>query len=348
MTKHLYHILIIILSAVWLTACSPAQQTAPSGDEEAVNHFVPLTDIAEGRKNIYLILKLIDSSYWKVIIDGAKRAGEDTGCNIYYGSTLNETNWQGQHVLIEEALSRNPDAIILSPDDSARLAPDIDRIHDLGIPVILIDTAANTESYDLCLMTDNLLAGQHAAQEMLTKFYEASYKEEEELTVGILVGLDSSQTINERLAGFLQYWSTHAPEKWQIMPDILNCKGDVETGKQLIQDLISQQPGIDGLYATNNTPTRAISTVIKESKRTDITVVGFDYSDEIRELLESPDYRASTMLQRQYDMGYDSVCTVMDIFKGLKPRIKFQDTGVVTVNRESLDDPEIHKILELY
>ena len=72
----------------------------------------------------------------------------------------------------------------------------------------------------------------------------------------------------------------------------------------------------------------------------------FDYSDEIKALVESPDYRASTILQRQYDMGYSAVQSTLDILDGNTPSIKFKDTGVVTVNKDTLSDPLIREIIE--
>ena len=347
MKKRLFPLIIIFLSILFLASCSQEQQAESEDTSADITHFAPLNEIKEGQKNIYLLLKVIDSNYWQVIIKGAKAAGDDLGCNIYCGGTSIETDWQGQKILVEEALSKDPDAIILAPDDSIELADDIDRIHDLGIPIILIDTPANTESFDICFMTDNLLAGQNAAMEMLAKLHEAGCSDDEETSVGIMVGTAKSLTVNERLAGFYQYWSGHAPVKWKIKSDIMNCNGDVEAGMQMARDFLDRHPDIDGLYGTNNGPTRAICSVVSEKELTDITVVGFDYSDEIKKLLESPDYRASTILQRQYDMGYSSVSTVLDILDGITPPVRFRDTGVVTVNKESLKKPEIQEIISL-
>ena len=346
MKKYCFTFLIII-SSVLFTACCDASGSASESAASPVTHFEPLGNISENNKNIYVILKVMDSSYWQVIMNGCKAAGEDLGCNVYCGGTNNETDWQGQRVLIEEALAAKPDAIILSPDDSIELSSDIDKIHELGIPIALIDTAANTESFDIVYMTDNLYAGQNAAKEMIACLREAGYSDYDDVSVGIMVGTAKSQTINERLAGFYLYWANNAPGKWNIISDIMNCNGNIDQGDGMANDFLAAHPDVVGLYATNDGPTRVLASVVKDNGRQDITVVGFDFSDEIRELIESDDFRASTVLQRQYDMGYRAVGSVLDILAGNTPPVRFIDTGVVTVNKESMSQPEVMEVMDM-
>ncbi len=346
MKKYCFIFLITILSVIF-SGCSATSGGALESAASPVSGFEPLVDVSENNKNIYVILKVMDSSYWKVIRDGCKAAGADMGCNVYCGGTNNETDWPGQRVLINDALAMKADAIILSPDDSVELSSDIDRIHEAGIPVALIDTAANTESFDICYMTDNLYAGQNAAKEMIDRLRLSGYSDDDEVSVGIMVGTAKSQTINERLAGFYQYWSNNAPGKWNIISDIMNCNGNIDDGDILANDFLAAHPRVAGFYATNNGPTRVLAQVVKDNDRKDIVVVGFDFSDEIRELIEDPGFRASTILQRQYDMGYMAVGSVIDILAGNIPPVRFIDTGVVTVNEESMSQPEVRKVIDM-
>lgn len=341
----IYIMTFFCLPVLSLTGCSGSGSDSEKAAESSFE-FEALSEIKEGRPDIYLILKLIDSSYWQVIIDGARDAAADLDCNLYMSGTSNETDWEGQLVILEQCMERGADAIILSPDDSVKLSPKIEEIYEQGLPMVFIDTAANTEQFDVCYMTDNLLAGQMAAREMLSELELMGISQNEEAYVGIVVGQATSLTINERLAGFYQYWTKNSPDKWHIISDIMNCNGDISTASGMITKSLEEYPALHGLYGTNNGPSKEIARFVSDNGRTDIAVVGFDYSDEIKSIINSEDYHASTMLQRQYDMSFKGVQTAMKLLEGGKINTKFVDTGVVTVNRRTLGNPEVVSVIE--
>ncbi len=97
-------IILMMLSVMSCFAACSSETKDPADIKPEIARFEPLTAITEGGRNIYLIVKLVDSSYWQVIINGARDAGEAYGVNIYCGGTNIETDWQGQRQLIDEAL----------------------------------------------------------------------------------------------------------------------------------------------------------------------------------------------------------------------------------------------------
>jgi len=336
-----------ILCCFFLCLCSCSDDAANSPPESAERGqtFQPLNEIQEGRKNIYLIVKSLGTSYWDVVISGAEAAGNDFDCNVWYGGTYSETDWEYQVDLLNDCIQNHADAVLLSPDDSVMLAPEIAAVYSQGIPVILIDTIANTDSYDLCYMTDNLIAGQNAAEAMLSLLRDRGFQENDAVRIGIMVGSVASQTINERLAGFFQFWTQNAPENWEIITDIVSYDGNTKLADELADEMLKKYPQINGVYGTNNGPTAGFAKILKEQNRTDICIVGFDYSKEIAELINTPDFSAATMLQRQFDMSYEGVHSALSLINGEKSSIKFIDTGVVTVTSESLALPEVQEVI---
>ncbi len=334
---------VLLISIILiLSGCSGS---ADSGQSSLMTpDFQPLNNIVEGRKNIYLIVKNLDSSYWNVMIEGAKDGGDDFGCNIYYSGTYSETEWEVHERLLDKAAEAGADAILLAPNDSVKLSGKIDEIYGKGIHIVLLDTIANTDSYDICYMTDNLMAGQQAAEEMITLLKKGGISDSESIQIGMQVGAVSSQTITERLAGFIQYWSRHAPETWEIIPDIKCNNGYLDEAVVCAEELL-EYPDLRGVFGTNNTSTMGFAKVIKENGRKDIAVVGFDYSDEMAELINDDEYMASTILQRQYYMSYTGVETAMKLINGEKAPVKFSDTGVVAVNKDTIDQAEVQEAL---
>ncbi len=309
--------------------------------------FEALNETVAGRKNVYLIVKNLESSYWKVVIDGAKDGGDDFDCNVFYSGSYSENDWQSQERLLDEAADAGADAVLFSPNDSVMLAEKIDEIHEKGVKVILIDTIANTRNYDICYMTDNLIAGQNAAEEMLARLHERGIPETEELEICIQVGASSSQTVSERLAGFKQYWTENAPAAWEIVNDIRCNDGDAEVALHLAEDIIEDhKEKLKGVFGTNNGSTVGFAKIVADKHLTDITVVGFDYSEEMASLIKSDEYDASAMVQRQYQMSYGGVEEALKLIAGGSVEEKFVDTGVVVVNKKTLDDPEVKEILK--
>ena len=341
--KRLAAIFMSLVLCLYLTGCGKSAGTVQ--EARPAPGFAPLTEIAEGRKNVYLIVKIIEnSSYWDVIIDGARDGGNDLGCNIYYSGSYVETDWESHERLLNEAAAAGADAIILAPDDSVNLSEKIEELYDSGIPIVLIDTIANTDCYDVCYMTDNLMAGQKSAEEMISLLRKNGTSDSESVKIGIQVGSTSSLTIIERLAGFFQYWSKNAPPSWEVISDIKCNEGSVDNAVKCAEELLDY-PDLKGVFGTNNGSTVGFARVIGERGLKDIAVVGFDYSEEIAALINSGEYTVSTILQKQYDMGYTGVKSAMALISGEKMTEKFSDTGIVVVNKDTVDRDEVREAL---
>lgn len=336
---------LLVCTAVFLCSCTQEAAAAPQRKTKLAPPFAPLTEIRAGRKNLYIIVKNLDSSYWEVTLDGAKDAGDALNCNVYYSGTYAESDWDLQAELLGDCIKKKADAVLIAPDDSVKLAPEVSEVHEKGIPVILIDTTANTEDYDVCFMTDNMIAGQNAAAEMIDLMRRKGHTSADPVQIGIMVCTTTSQTINERLAGFFQYWTQNAPAHWKIITDIRVFEGTAEETVPYAEDLLDDYPGITGVFGTNDCTTAGLAKALQENGLTNIGIVGFDYSHEIMELISDPAFDASTMIQRQYDMSYQGVETALELIDGRSAPLKFVDMGVVTVNEQTLESPEVQNVI---
>ena len=336
---------LLCCAAVFLCSCAQDFAVVPQRKTKLAPPFAPLTEIRAGRKNIYIIVKNLDSSYWEVTLSGAKDAGDALNCNVYYSGTYAESDWDLQAELLSSCIKKKADAVLIAPDDSVRLAPMVSEVYQKGIPVVLIDTTVNTEKYDVCYMTDNLIAGQNAAAEMIEVMRRKGHTDTDPVQIGVMVCTASSQTINERLAGFSQYWSQHAPAAWQIIPDVRIFEGTAEETMPYAEELLEDYPDITGVFGTNDCTTAGLAKALQEHERHDIGIVGFDYADEIMELIVNPDYEASTIIQRQYDMSYQGIEAALELIDGKTAPLKFVDMGVVTVNEQTLQSPEVQNVI---
>ncbi len=306
--------------------------------------FEPITEIKDGQKNIYAVLKVITSQYWQGISNGIADSGELNGCNVYLGGPAGEGDWQTQEAMLKEAVNAGADAIILSPASSIALSSAINEIHNQGIPVILVDTILNdTSSFDTCYMTDNLQAGELAASEMIRLLRSSGVSPNENIQIAIQITSVSSQTVIDRLAGFNQYWSANAPAAWTVLDEVKLNNGDVEAAKQNCIDFLENYPNVKGMFGCNNSSTVGFVNGLNVQNRSDIILVGFDYADETAAMIADNAHKASTIVQNQYDMGYKGLEQALAILDGNAPDYKFIDTGAIVVNSENQKDYEQHK-----
>lgn len=306
-----------------------------------VNPFEPITEIVEGQPNVYLITKAKNNNYWDTVAECIGKAGDAQNVNIYFSCSENETQWKAQVELLEEAVRQEADAIIIAPDDSSNLSEPICAVYEKNIPIILIDTTITAECYDICFMTDNLWAGEQAAKAMLEQLRQAGYSDDEYLEIAMQAGSCSSQTINERMAGFSQYWMGNAPKQWNILKDVAVNDGDVELAYNLTVELLDKYPNLKGMFGCNNGSTVGLCRAVTQTMRDDVVVVGFDFSEDIEAMIRDPEFYASTMLQCQNVMGERSVEMAKRLISGEVATQKFVDTGVVTVNYENIDSSDI-------
>ena len=141
-------------------------------------------------------------------------------------------------------------------------------------------------------------------------------------------------------------WAKNAPEAWTILSDDIKVNdGDISKAVGFCQDFLTTYPDIKGMFGPNNGSTVGFVTGLTEAKRSDITMVGFDFSSEIETMIRSGEYDVASVVQRQYYMGYDGVKTALELANGGSVSEKTVDTGVIVVDGENVDEPEVQEII---
>lgn len=299
-----------------------------------------------GEKTIYVIVKVLGNQYWSVLQAGAENAGKELGCNVIIVGTAAESDIEGQVTLLQNAVSAQADGIIIGPVDSVSLANPVAEAYNSGIPVVLVDTTIDGDSYSAALLTDNVQAGRMAAEEMLAKLKEAGVSEDEDAQIAVQVGSTGSQTIIDRLAGFNEYWDANAPEKWVVLNDDIKVNdGDVSKAVGFGQDFLTTYPNLKGMFGPNNGSTVGFVTALTEANRTDVVMIGFDFSAEIEAMVRSGNFIVSSVVQKQYYMGYEGVKLALDLANGGTVSEKTIDTGVILVDSTNVDNAEVQEII---
>jgi len=345
LSKKYYAAASVLILAAAVCSCSE-KKTLPDTDK-ALPEFVPITEIQKGKENIYLIVKDLDDQYWKVLSRGAAFSGNELEVNVYMSGSADETEIEQQVKLVEKAVSEGADAVIIAPDDAVKLSDCVTAVHEKGIPVVLADTMVNCQDYDVCFMTDNMVAGSEAASTMLDELHSKGISEESSVNVAILTGAVTVPSLSERIAGFCGYWAEHAPEKWKVIDDVC-MSDDYDDAVKDIEKLFTRHTDINGIFAANYFTAAGFADYIRSAGRNDVVLVNFDFPEEIGELMHDESFSVSSVIQKNYDMGYQAVKACVGLCRGETPESKFVDTGIVTINRETRNTPQVQEIFSHY
>lgn len=303
-------------------------------------------ETAKSGKTIYVIVKVLGNQYWSVLQAGAEQAGKELGCNVVVVGTALESDIEGQLTLLQNAVSAQADGIVIAPLDSVSLDAPITEAYNSGIPVVLVDTVIKSDNYSAALLTNNIEAGKVAAEELIRRLKDKGVSETEDAQIAIQVGSTGSQTINDRVKGFNEYWNENAPKTWEVLNnDIKVNDGDISKAVGFCQDFITTYPNLKAVFGPNNGSTVGFVTGLTESGRSDISMVGFDFSAEIESMIRTGEYDVASVVQRQYYMGYDGVKTALELSDGNQVEEKTVDTGVILVDTYNVDDTEIQGII---
>ncbi|MDL2324895.1 ABC transporter substrate-binding protein [Ruminococcaceae bacterium OttesenSCG-928-A16] len=326
------------------TSSTPAPASTPSTASAASTAG---TVKAPEDMTIYFLTKILGNQYWAVVEQGAKDAAADLGIsNLVITGLNNEAEVEKQVQQLQDAVSAQADAIVLGPTDSTAMARPVEDAFDSGIPIVIVDTMINTEKYSAALLTNNVEAGKTAAEEMINRLKEAGVKEDEVAEIAIQVGSSGSQTIIDRLDGFNQYWDANAPESWVVLNnDVKVNDGDITKAVGFTQDFLTTYPDLKGVFGPNNGSTVGFVTGLTEASRTDLVMVGFDFSDEIKTMIDKGEFNVATIVQKQYLMGYEGVVTAVKLAQGETIAEKAIDTGVLVVDKVNIEDKDVQDII---
>lgn len=328
-------ILLSTVMTLGLAACSPA---APANNQT--------TDKKDGQKTVYFLTKILGNQYWSVVEQGAKDAAKELGVNLVVTGLASEAEVEKQVQQLQDAVSAKASAIVLGPVDSTAMANPVNDAFKSGIPVVIVDTMIKTENYSAALMTNNVEAGKMAAKEMIDRLKKSGLAETAKAQVAIQIGSSGSQTIIDRLKGFNEYWTANAPKTWEVLnKDVKVNDGDITKAVGFTQDFLTTYPDLKAVFGPNNGSTVGFVTGLKEAKRTDIVMVGFDFSKEIETMIREGKFEVATVLQKQYMMGYEGVKTAFDLANGKKPSQKLIDTGVQVVDKANIDSEDVKAVI---
>ena len=292
---------------------------------------------AAAGKRVDVIIKASDSEFWQSMLAGAKKAGDDYGLEVGLFGPTSETDVNQQVQLVENAISRGVDAIVVAPNSSDALNNVIDRARDGGTKVIVADTAVTTESEGF-IGTDNVKAAEQAGARLCDLAKEAGNDSGDVMIASSVAGV---QVLKDREAGFRSGLKACPNLKVSI---VRYNNNDLNTAASQVNDALTANPNLVGIFAANNTSGNGAARAIKDNDAADrIPVVAFDTDPQENAALADGSIDA-LVVQNPYFFGYQGVMEAgMATVDNVPPRNL--DPGAVLADRDNMKTPEVEQLL---
>lgn len=289
-----------------------------------------------GKRVIAVIPKGVSHFFWQSVHAGAESAAKELNVDVAWNGPASETDYSGQINIVEDAINRRVDAIVLAPSHRDALVPIVERAQGQGIPVVIFDSGIGTDHYVAYVATDNHQGGVVAAERLGPRLGGKG-------KIAILGVKAGSVSTDEREQGFQET----IKEKFPGIEVVAFQYGEADRAKSLdrASDILTAHPGLDGMFASNESSSvGAVQAIKQKGLAGKVTLVGFDSSPNLLDDLKAGAID-SLVLQNPFKMGYEAVKAAVAKLNGQQPERKV-DTGVKLLTRDNLDTPEMQELLK--
>ncbi|RWF72129.1 MAG: ABC transporter substrate-binding protein [Mesorhizobium sp.] len=285
---------------------------------------------------IPIIVKDTTSFYWQIVLAGARKAGQDLGINVPELGAQAETDVNGQISILENAVAGNPAAIVIAPTEAKPIDEAATKVKVIGI-----DSSAESKAFTSFLTTDNVQGGRVAADGLAAAIGAANGGKVEG-KVALITALPGAGSLEQRAQGFKEQLKAKYPGL-ELVADKY-ADGQATTGLNIATDLITANPDLKGIFASNLIMAQGVGQAIAENNLAGkVALIGFDSDEKLIKFLNDG-VISGLVVQDPYRMGYDGIKTALAASKGEKVEANV-DTGANLVTKDNMKDPKIDALL---
>jgi len=210
-----------------------------------------------------------------------------------------------QAAQIEDFVAQRVDALVLAPCDSSAIVPHLAGPEAAGIPVFTIDIAAHGGKIVSHIASDNVAGGRLAAQTLAALLNGQ----------GDVIIIDHPEvaSVQDRTKGF--------DEAIKAFPNIHvvgrpSASGQRAKAMAVTEDMLQAHKNLAGIFAINDDSALGALAVLKAAKRDDVVIVGFDATDEARDVIKQGTALKADIAQHPTEIGKAAIEAVAQHFKG--------------------------------
>lgn len=277
------------------------------------------------KPKILLISHIRTNPYWQYVRDGAERAAHERGAEIEFQGPTTASTEEGIR-LFDMATAAKVSGIITYVQEEGKYKEKINHAMQNGIPVVTIDSDEEDSDRIAYVGTDNILAGQVAAKEMIKQVGNNG-------NIAIVMGGKDAKNQKERVEGFKNYIALNSNLKIvdQDSSDAMLLESEIITRK-----ILNRNDKIDALFCTSSLDGIGAAKAVKDlNNKGNIKIICFDDLEETLNNIKSG-LVAATIVQKSDEMGYKAVSIIMDKIEGKKSNGSKVLTSVNVIDKTNI------------
>ena len=289
--------------------------------------------------SLIYIPKVVDGTndFWTSLIAGARTAAKEYNASLEITAPDQELDVQRQNELLEEAIEKKPDAILISPSSLTESEEYLEKARKKGIRITYIDSYTKDPLQDLTVATDNLEAGRRLGDYAAELLKEAGKTDGK---IAIVAHVQGVSTALEREKGFREGLG----ELNRNVAEVVYCDSQFDKAYDLTERLMENYPDLVMIAGMNEYSFVGAARAVKDAGAKErIAMVGIDTSQEAVELMEEGIIKG-LVVQKAFKMGYVGVRESIRMLSGQDVG-KDIDSGCELVTPENMYDSEIEKLI---
>lgn len=267
-----------------------------------------------------------NNPFWAAVWKGAEEtAAKWRVIELTLDAPTSEADVDVQIAKVEDAVTKGNKALVVAPTDASALNPAFDKAKAAGVPVLIIDSDTTWPDKLTFIGTDNKAGGKLAGQYLCSELGKGA-------KVAIITGHMTAQSIADRVNGAKE---ALAACNATIVAE-LNGQHTVEGGRSVMEDIITSNPDVQGVFAANdNMALGAVEALKAAGKLAGVKVCGFDANPDAAASILAGELSAS-IAQSPYNMGRYGLVYGLNAIRKLSVPSRI-DTGTTLVTKANAE-----------
>ncbi|MGD7002920.1 D-ribose ABC transporter substrate-binding protein [Corynebacterium halotolerans] len=281
-------------------------------------------DSAGAAGDVTLALSTQTNPFFVQLREGAQEKADELGVNLNVQDASDDPSTQSNQ--LNNAATTGASVVIVNPTDSDAVVPAVEALNNADIPVIAVDRSSNGGDIASFVASDNVAGGRQAADALA----EAIGVEGDIL---VLQGVSGSSSSRDRGQGFAEGIAEY-PGINVVAQQTANF--DRGEGLDVATNLLQAHPDVKAIFAENDEMALGAIEALGNRADSEVTVVGFDGTDEGLAAVEDGTMTA-TIAQQPAELGARAVEEAAKLLEDQEAETEVP-VEVITVTNENVGD----------